>query len=112
MAVPFFQWAPAYGAKVDVTPAVRKISFGDGYEQRSHNGINTIREVWEVSFTRDEEEISAITQFLRECAGLSSFDWKTPEGMVKRFVCSDWSISNQGQGVRQLSASFYQVFEA
>ena len=37
---PHFVWAPSYNAATSVEPRVLKVRFGDGYSQRTPDGIN------------------------------------------------------------------------
>lgn len=113
MSAPLFTWTPSYSAQATIKPNIRKAQFGDGYEQRSANGINTIKEEWSLAFTRPDAEIKEIDTFLRARGGVESFDWETPNGEIKRFVCSEeWSIKHVNLGVKELTAKFSQVFEA
>ena len=47
-----FTWIASIGASLTVKPNVRKVSFGDGYEQRLAYGINTQPEVWSLEVSR------------------------------------------------------------
>ncbi len=41
-----FTWTPSVGANLSMRPTVRRVAFGDGYEQRLAFGINTQPQVW------------------------------------------------------------------
>nr|NDG08510.1 phage tail protein [Oxalobacteraceae bacterium] len=41
-----FTWTPSVGANLSIRPNVRRVAFGDGYEQRLAFGINTQPQVW------------------------------------------------------------------
>ena len=47
-----FTWTPSVGANLSMRPTVRRVAFGDGYEQRSEPGLNARRNrvtlVWPV----------------------------------------------------------------
>ena len=45
-----FTWTPSVGASVALRPNVRRVAFGDGYEQRLAFGLNTKPEVWTLEF--------------------------------------------------------------
>ena len=108
-----FTYTPDFGAELKEVPRVRVAKFGDGYEQRSAEGINAIQEVWSLSFnTRTNAERDAIRAFLRARAGVEAFDWTTPLGTVGKWVCRDWSVSMRAAGVNDMSFTFEQVFEA
>ena len=57
-----------------VAPRVLQITFGDGYEQRIADGINTINETYSLSFkTRTKEAIDDIVVFLDARKNVSKF---------------------------------------
>ena len=71
---PNFIFKPSYGSKVDVTPSIKSIRFGDGYEQRIPDGINNTLLKIDYSFLlRNTYETNAITHFLEKRAGTESF---------------------------------------
>lgn len=45
-----FTWVPTYGSAVTKTASVKRVRFGDGYEQRATMGLNSLRRKWEVVF--------------------------------------------------------------
>lgn len=106
-----FTWTPDQGVSPSVETRVNSVMFGDGYEQRVADGINTIKETWEVSFTlRTKTEILAIDSFLRAQGGVLNFDWTTPAGAAKKFVCKRWSPTFYHDGNASLSATFEEDF--
>lgn len=111
--LPEFTWRPDLGAQSTNTPLVQKVSFGDGYEQRVGESLNRVRHDWDLTFTRDIEEILAIRDFLEARAGLEAFSWTTTIGETKAFVCREWQgPSQQYRGVYVITAKFEEVFEA
>lgn len=107
-----FTWVPDKGLTCSIITRVKGIAFGDGYEQRVGDGINTVIESWSPNFTlRTRAEINAIDAFLRLHGGVLSFDWLSPGGIMKRFKCPTWSPVYNHDGDCSLSATFQQVFE-
>jgi phage-related protein len=107
-----FAYDPTYGAQVARAPRVRIAAFGDGYDQRVADGINTNPEDWDVSFVRPKSEIDTIETFLTTKAGVTSFTW-TPYGHSEiRVVCAEWRRIKSTAGVDTLTARFRQVFES
>ena len=111
MSKPTFTWNPDLGASRTVTPRVTVVKFGDGYEQRMANGINPVVQVWQLTFTRDQQEAMEIDSFLAERKSVESFLWTTPHGFSGTFVCRQWTVSRQSFGVFAVTATFEQVFE-
>lgn len=108
-----FTWSADYGASVDLQPRVKQVSFGDGYEQRVADGINTLRQMWQLNFSnRTLTEINAIDTFLRARGGIEAFDWTPPRASVAgKFVCRSWQRTAVAGVIDSISAKFEQVFE-
>lgn len=104
-----FTWSPQTANKT-VTPRMRAASFGDGYVQRTADGINYKSREWSLTFVRPKAEIDAIESFIETNAAVA-FDWTDPDGLVGRWICESWSRSPQGSIVAaSLSATFRQAF--
>lgn len=108
-----FNWHITASPTLTETPNVKKIKFGDGYEQRFTNGINSTPQSWSVSFSnRLENEAVAIRDFLRSHGGVLSFDWQPPgENRTYKFTCSSWNLVPHKGGVYSMSTTFEQVFD-
>ena len=84
----FNQAVPDQGATKDVVPRTTTIQYGDGYVQEVADGINTLDETWQLSFTlRTKAVIQSIDDFLSAQKGVTSFDWTAPDGKTSKFVC-------------------------
>lgn len=107
-----FTYTPDYGAQVSVKPRVRVAQFGDGYEQRIADGINTRPQVWSLQFNnRTDTEAGNITTFLEARNGVEAFDWTPPGGSAIKVVCREWSKTVARYNLNSVSATFQQVFE-
>jgi phage-related protein len=108
--MPVFTWFPDASVSVETEPVVRTARFGDGYEQRVPEGINTMPEKWDLTFTGTRAEIDPIAVFLREHKGSVAFDWTTPDEVTGRFICRKWSKSRE-RGVKvTMSFTLEQVY--
>lgn len=106
-----FIWPPDATPQKSVKPRVRSARFGDGYEQRVRDGINTISDEWTLTFTGSNPEVNAIEAFLEAHGGADHFIWKTPQEKTGKFVCRSWEFSRD-RGVKSiLSCKFEQVFD-
>ena len=88
--------------------------FGDGYAQRSPDGLHPIVQVWEVRFSAVENvKADAIVGFFRAHGGVITF-WWTPlwHTVPRKFVCKRWTRTLPNEwGECDISARFEQVFE-
>jgi len=112
MTTPVFTWALSYSPQAQRKPRRKKISFGDGYSQRSQDGINSKPEIWNVSFlNRDTTEGYAIDAFLTARGGVEKFEWTTPTGVTANFICEEHDlVLSVGNNVT-ITGVFEQVFE-
>jgi len=95
---PQFLWKPSYNATVEHAPRVITVTFGNGYEQRTQDGIYNGLINFSATFEmRTEKETRAIVQFLRARRGAESFGTQhlppiyADVGFEKLFVCSSFN---------------------
>lgn len=105
-----FTYAPSYSAQLNVAPRVRNARFGDGYMQRTADGINTKPRSWGLRFTGATSRINAIESFLDGESGVTSFDWTPPTGDAGKWICQEWSRSIDDFNNEVLNATFREVF--
>lgn len=108
-----FTYTPDFGSQAAYKPRVRVAQFGDGYQQRVADGINSNPAAWPVAFSnRDDTERDGILAFLEARNGTESFDWTPPfGGSAIKVTCSEWSWTPVRYNVNTVTASFKQVFE-
>lgn len=120
---------PDKGLTRNAEPQVRRVTFGDGYEQRTTYGINSVQETYNVSFkNRTRGEIENIAGFLKSLKGVTSFIFTVPDhasteevtGVLDsttdneksiRVVCDSFRESYQYEDFYSLSAVFRRVYE-
>lgn len=107
-------------------PKVHLATFGDGYEQRLSDGINSIKQVFNVSFgTRTKEEIDDIVGYFDSLKGSTSFNFTIPDSnqtsdvgsltageTTVKVVCDDFALSYDYGDFYSCSAKFRRVYEA
>lgn len=106
-----FGWSPDLGAELRITPSVSQVKFGDGYELRVSNGINSTPRMWSVAFTRSTSEAMEILTFLQQMEGKAAFNWVDPTNQLGAYVCREWTSIQQAFGIYVVQAVFEQVFE-
>ena len=108
-----FTYTPDYGASVTYRPRVRAVRFGDGYEQRVADGVNTGTDAWNLTFAvRTDVEALDILNFLAARGGVEAFDWTPPnESNAIRVVCREWNRSVDYADRNTITARFERVYE-
>lgn len=111
--MPTFTYTPDYSAQVSYKPRVRTARFGDGYEQRQGDGINTQPQTWSLTFAnRTNTDASGIQSFLSARAGVESFDWTPPDSVTSiKVICREWQKTMNRFNLNTITALFEQVFE-
>ena len=101
------------------TPRVHFAQFGDGYEQRLQDGINSLAQEIEVSFkTRPKAEIDDLVAFFESLAGVTKFRFDLADSNAGsstetiKVVCSDWEQKWEYDDYYTLDATFRRVYEA
>ena len=109
-----FDWAESPGTSCEWQPRVLATQFGDGYEQSQPDGLNAVKQVWDVVIdAASAEAASEIEDFITPGLGWERFDWTPPRQTVAlRFKCTAFSSSLGAQvGEHSLRLRFEQVFE-
>ena len=99
----------------NVTHRILTAKFGDGYEQRVGDGINTKEDNFSVAFKqRLSSEINLIAAFFDVNAGkafdLSLSDHTSADTVIK-VICDTYSISYDRETIHSLSATLRRVYE-
>ncbi|MDO6706794.1 phage tail protein [Photobacterium sp. 1_MG-2023] len=105
-----FHWIPTEnGFSRKSKPRIQKVHFGDGYEQRSPDGLNNHLKNYPVTFEGDSDDIYEIEHFLEMHLGYLPFIF-TPVGewVPRTVVCEEWDIK-EGSTESVLTTSFREV---
>lgn len=104
-----FNFVPNYGMSKSTQPRVNVAKFGDGYEQRTPNGINTMLSKYDLKFELSDAELSTVITFLESKGGATAFTWVPPGESQILVVCREWSVSYEGYGYNLLNTTFEEV---
>ena len=104
-----FIWAPLRDASTSAKPRVRKAQFGDGYEQRSKDGINNDLRPHSLKFRYRDSIINQIEKFLEDRGGVESFLYSHKKAPVKLYVCEEWNRTDIDFNTSEISATFREV---
>ncbi|WP_392559397.1 phage tail protein [Orbus mooreae] len=105
----YFHWCVAPNMQVPIQPKVKTIKFGDGYEQRIQDGINSDLRSYSISLTVRRDEDLWIDQFLTLHAGYKAFLWRNPHTHKEvKVKCQSWSV-NVMNTTATITATFEEV---
>lgn len=101
-----------------VEPTVLRIQFGDGYEQRIAEGINSLKETFNVAFTnRPKAEIDDIVAFFDNKKGTTAFNYTIPDSnqgggeRTVKVVCEDYTQTYVYDDFYSCNATLRRVYE-
>ena len=109
-------WPISYASNVVEAARNNTVSFGDGYEQISADGINSMPITLDVVHEHvNDTDLTAILTLLRARRGVSYFLWTpTVAGYTaseRKFRCDKWQVQPLQYNDTRLTASFRQVFD-
>tara|TARA_B100000809_G_scaffold241794_1_gene265298 strand:+ start:32 stop:442 length:411 start_codon:yes stop_codon:yes gene_type:complete len=115
---------PDKGLSRSSEPLVRSAKFGDGYEQRVADGLNSLKETFTLTFSnRSKTEADDINTFFNTNKGVTAFNFTFPDSNSStndstgnavttiKVVCSQWSQSYTDLRGSSISATFNRVYE-
>lgn len=88
-----FHWLPEDGMKTENKPSIKTVRFGDGYEQRSPNGLNHSLRVFTCDFKVEANERDSFEKFLARMKAINLF--LAPAVLTEK---SEWCVE---RGQRQ-----------
>jgi phage-related protein len=114
---PNFWWKASYNAKINNKPRVKINQFGNGYQQRITDGLNTSLIEFTLNFeNRSEKETVSILHFLQQMNGKQSFIYNLPTIYSKSnlnlntmFICPEWSANFISYNNYSIDALFLEV---
>ncbi len=103
----------------DAKPKVLTSKFGDGYEQRVADGINSIEETFSLTFAnRENDFVDDVTAFLDAKKGVSKFNFTIPDSNASgnertiKVVCDSYATTYLYDNFYTLSVNLRRVYEA
>lgn len=106
-----FNFVPSWNSELDEEPKVLSAKFGDGYEQRAADGINSRLQMWNVKFENlTSANADTIIAFFRARNGVSYFTWTPPGAAEIKVIARKWKRSFPDFS-HTITAMFEQVFD-
>lgn len=102
---------PDWGLSEKTEFKVSTVSFGDGYEQRRPEGLNSRRRKWTLKWTNlslDQKDV--LVNFLQERKGAYSFIWQKPGDEAVRVLCESVGFTWTDYSVYSVQASIKEDF--
>ena len=112
------QVLPDKGLTRQSVPRVLRVQFGDGYEQRIAEGLNSLQETYNISYAnRPKAEIDDIAAFMDDKKGVTKFNYVIPDTnnsgeTTIKVVCDQYNLTYVNDSSYTFTATFRRVYEA
>jgi phage-related protein len=111
---PHFFWVPTFNSTINNQPKTSVVQFGNGFQQRTRQGLNNLLVTAEFSFEhRTTDEAKAIVHFLNQRGGVESFLFLLPEpySSTRKFICKSFPHTEVFHNNHSIKATFEEVVE-
>lgn len=113
--MPTFSVSPSFNPMSTRKPRALAVKFGDGYEQRSADGINTDLQSWQLTFANlsiaDADTIE--TFFVTNTTSITPFTWTPPNyATPSKYLCRTWTRNEINTTHATIAATFEEVADA
>jgi phage-related protein len=99
------------GSGTSAAPRVNEAVFGDGYSQRSGDGLNVVPRTytadWPMLWAEDADAMEAFF----ESHTSTPFLWAPPDSPTRKWRAVNWKRTPNTAGVTSLSVNLKQVFD-
>ncbi|WP_294086556.1 phage tail protein [uncultured Actinobacillus sp.] len=95
MALKTLSWCPQPGYTVEEEPRRKVLNYGNGYQQRMEDGINTLLRKYSVTYKIKNNESAQFRNFMKEHGGVRAFYFKDIAlgGELVKVVCTKFPRS-------------------
>lgn len=95
MAIKTLPWCPQPGYTVEEEPRRKVINYGNGYQQRIEDGINTLLRKYSVTYKIKNNESAQFRSFMKEHGGVRAFYFKDVAlgGELVKVICNKFPRS-------------------
>lgn len=95
---------------VDTTFNVLEATFGDGYIQASGDGLNAVKDTWNLAWVNEDmDDAVTVINFLKARGGWDPFYWQAPtEPSPRLWRCKSLKSNPSGPYAMTISAVFEQ----
>lgn len=103
----------SYGSSLKKDYRTLSADFGDGYNQRTGDGLNTLNEAWSLQWnTITLSEKNILINFFDSLEGYQNFNWTAPgDGVAKRWICKSPVITPLNSTYFNVTAVFERVYD-
>ncbi len=92
---------------------INEVKFGNGYNQRSKDGINNLVGSWSIAWENvSQADKDTIVAALESTAGVDYINWTAPnESTSRTWIMSNYTIISLSGSIYNITANITQVFE-
>ena len=104
---------PTYaGVSKNIAARVLRTDFGDGYSQRTADGINNIGRMYDLEYIGTNTNIDELITHFEERAGYQDFTYTFPnEATERKWICEEWTEVSISDGFKRLTCTIEEVYD-
>lgn len=110
------QFVPLVEPSANASMRQRSVEMGDGYNQRSTDGLNPYKDVWDLTFpvtstVGSPKNLAVLEAFFVARAGIDAIQWAPPDSATANlYIAKSWGKQHLGGESWQISATFERVY--
>jgi phage-related protein len=95
-----------------VTPKTLKVEFGDGYNQRAADGLNSNPKEWTLKWKLNAADSETLLDFMESHGGNVSFYWTPPRKITPhKYIFLDWTEVPYGNIGTEITAKIEETYD-
>lgn len=102
---------PDKGVELIQTENIVKINFGDGYEQRVTQGINSKKQILNLKWKQPASVSKNIHKWLNERKNKSPFKFTYFNDVERQYICTEAKLTDNSPSPCLVSATFEENFD-
>lgn len=110
--MPVFDFAESSGTSLELVPRNIETQFGDGYVATAADGLNDVKQVWDVAIDDASETAADEIEAIVRPIGRAVFDWTPPRHTAPlKFRCTSFNRTNRDFNTFNFRLRFEQWFQ-
>lgn len=107
-----FSFVPTITSKGGSETKVLTANFGDGYNQRVADGLNSVGTTYELEWILNTTDAATMKSLFESKGGYDYILWTPNRGVTQyKWLCTKWDWDYAGPELERLTATFKRCFD-
>lgn len=110
-AIPLLEMS--YGTNMSESFRARRVNFGDGYSQRAKDGLNTAKQVWQLTWKNiSDADAETLRVFFEGLGGVDIIDWQPyGQAVTLKWTANEFKSTPTGAMIATCSVVLSQEYD-